>query len=101
MQLPRGPIEYSFHIIIGVENVRPFLNLEYALSSGGRLRMQLPKGPIDTLSILLGERRVLDTFNLLAEIRQFEILKMFYPSEGVCERRTQWVLFDTLPFNCG
>ena len=42
-----------------------------------------------------------DTFNLLAEIHRFVILKMFYPPERLCESRTQCGPFDALPLYCG
>ena len=39
-----------------------------------------------------------DTFNLLAEIRRLETLKMFIPPnpEGTLQSRAQWGTFDTL-----
>ena len=39
-----------------------------------------------------------DTFNLLTEIRLFEILKMFYPMKGLYEAEPEWGLFDSFHF---
>ena len=41
-----------------------------------------------------------DTFNLLADIRRFEILKMFFPPKGLCEAEPEWGPFDSSILLC-
>ena len=84
---------YSFHLI-GLGNVYwtfcfsggnpPFWKLENALSLKGTLQNRTQWGPFDSLSILLGLGNVYWTSRFRGGNLPFEILKIFYPQEGLC-----------------
>ena len=69
----------------------PFWNPENVLSHEGTLRSRAQWGPFDSFHFIVFAKGCLDLEN-----RLFEILKMSYPSKGLCESRTQWGTFDFL-----
>ena len=76
----------------------PFWDSPNVLSPGGRLRKQHPRGPIDTLSILLLLETVLGVSICHLVICLLETLRMFYPPEGGCGSSSQGVQLILFPF---
>ena len=61
----------------------------YPLSPGGMVRKQLPRGPLDTLSIYWCRKRFWGVSNLRRVRGLFEKLENFYPLKGLCKADTE------------